>query len=73
LTGKFGVELPRGFWLEVAMEWNWIRDDEGQDMVEYVLLLGFIVLAGAGTYIALGNNVSGLWTTVNARLNSASN
>ncbi|MCC6863172.1 MAG: Flp family type IVb pilin [Bryobacterales bacterium] len=50
---------------------NFLRDDSGQDLVEYALLLAFIGLAGAAFYIGVGQNITGLWTVVNSRLASA--
>jgi Flp pilus assembly pilin Flp len=45
--------------------------DDGQDLIEYTLLLAFIALAGAAVYLGMGQNTSALWTTVNSRLASA--
>ncbi len=50
---------------------DFMRDDSGQDLVEYALLLAFIGLAGAAFYIGVGQNITGLWTVVNSRLASA--
>ena len=47
------------------------RDEQGQDLVEYVLLLAFVCLAGAAAFIGMGNTTKGLWTTVNSRLAAA--
>jgi Flp pilus assembly pilin Flp len=47
------------------------RDDRGQDLVEYSLLLAFVCLAGAAMFIGMGRNVNGLWSIVNSRLASA--
>ncbi len=52
---------------------TWIRGEQGQDLVEYSLLLAFIVLAGAASYVGLGDSVDTLWGIVNNRLTSASN
>ena len=43
---------------------------EGQDLVEYSLMLAFIVLAGAAAVIGMGGSISVLWTVVNNRLAS---
>ena len=51
---------------------SFVKDEAGQDMVEYTLLIGFIALAGAGTYLSIGQNVTTLWTIVNNRLTDAS-
>jgi Flp pilus assembly pilin Flp len=47
------------------------RDERGQDLVEYSLLLAFVCLAGAAMFISMGRNVNGIWTVVNTRLASA--
>lgn len=48
-----------------------VRDERGQDLVEYSLLLAFICLAGAALFIGMGQTTKGLWTTVNSRLAAA--
>ncbi len=42
-----------------------IREDAGQDMVEYALVLGVIAIAGITAIIALGPKVADLWTDAN--------
>ena len=51
---------------------RFINHEDGQDLVEYSLLLAFIALAGVGSYLAVGGNVTTLWTIVNNRLTDAS-
>ena len=51
---------------------HFVGDEDGQDLVEYSLLLAFIALAGVGSYLAIGGNVTTLWTIVNNRLTDAS-
>ena len=48
------------------------RDECGQDVIEYTLLLAFIALAGAALFIGIGETTAGIWGIVNARLDSAS-
>jgi Flp pilus assembly pilin Flp len=48
-----------------------VRGDSGQDLVEYSLLLAFVCLAGAATYIGMAQNVNGIWSIVNSRLAAA--
>ncbi len=43
-------------------------DERGQDMIEYVLLLAAIALAGAGTVIGMGASMTSIWQVVNNRL-----
>jgi len=47
------------------------REDEGQDMVEYALLLGFIVLCAAVVLTNTRTQVSAIWSTINSSLSSA--
>jgi Flp pilus assembly pilin Flp len=42
--------------------------EAGEDLVEYALLLAFIVLVGAAAFIGMGTVTSSLWTIVNSRL-----
>jgi Flp pilus assembly pilin Flp len=48
-----------------------LRDQQGQDLVEYSLLLAFVCLVGAAAFIGMGQTTSGLWLTVNSRLAAA--
>lgn len=48
--------------------WN---EEEGQDLIEYTLLLAFVALASAGLFISAGGNISGIWTSGNAQLATA--
>jgi len=47
------------------------RDQQGQDLVEYSLVLAFVCLSGAALFIGMGQTTSGLWSIVNGRLASA--
>jgi Flp pilus assembly pilin Flp len=53
------------------MEIRFALEDDGQDLIEYSLLLAFIVLVGAAVFIGVGSTTSGLWTIMNGRLASA--
>jgi len=50
---------------------NFLRDEQGQDIVEYTLLLAFVALASAALFISAGGSISGIWTTANSRLSVA--
>jgi pilus assembly protein Flp/PilA len=41
-----------------------VRDDEGQDLIEYALLAGFISLVAVGAITLIGTNVNTLYTSV---------
>jgi Flp pilus assembly pilin Flp len=47
---------------------RFFQADEGQDLVEYTLLLAFVVLATAALFIGSGGAIEGIWNTTNARL-----
>jgi Flp pilus assembly pilin Flp len=47
------------------------QEEEGQDLVEYSLLLAFIALAAIALLSAAGGSVKAIWTTVNSNLTSA--
>lgn len=48
-----------------------IRDEQGQDLIEYTLLLAFVCLATAALFIGSGGSLSGIWTSANSQLASA--
>lgn len=50
---------------------EFIRDEEGQDLIEYSLLIAFVVLASALIFKAAGQGVQGVWTAANSRLATA--
>lgn len=49
---------------------EFFKGERGQDLVEYTLLLAFVMLASAAMYINAGGSVTGIWTTTNDQLNS---
>jgi Flp pilus assembly pilin Flp len=50
---------------------NFLRDEQGQDLIEYTLLLAFVALASAALFIGAGNSVSGIWSAANSQLVAA--
>ena len=50
---------------------NFLNDDQGQDLIEYTLLLAFVALASAAVFIGSGNSISGIWTAANTKLANA--
>jgi Flp pilus assembly pilin Flp len=47
------------------------RDEQGQDLVEYTLLLAFVALASAGLFMSAGGSINKIWVTANSRLTDA--
>ena len=53
------------------MMWNFLRDEQGQDLIEYTLLLAFVALASAALFIGAGGSVSTIWSVASSRLDDA--
>jgi len=47
------------------------HDEQGQDLVEYTLLLAFVCLASAALFINAGASLATIWTDTNAIVNQA--
>jgi len=56
------VSVIRNFW----------NDDQGQDLIEYTLLMAFVALASAALFLGAGGSIKGIWTTSNSNLEAAS-
>jgi Flp pilus assembly pilin Flp len=48
--------------------WN---EDDGQDMVEYSLLLAFIALAAVGLLSTIKASINTIWNSINTTLTTA--
>ena len=48
--------------------WN---EENGQDMVEYTLLLGFVALAGAAVLTGLRDQTFSIWRAISAGFTAA--
>jgi Flp pilus assembly pilin Flp len=44
---------------------NFLRDENGQDLIEYTLILAFVCLASAGLFVSAGGSVSAIWGKAN--------
>lgn len=44
------------------------RDRGAQDLVEYTLLMAFLVLASAALYMNVSQTINALWTAISSRL-----
>ena len=52
---------------------RFINDEQGQDLIEYTLLMAFIALASAAIFIQAGTSISGIWGSANTQLAGAAN
>ncbi|MGA2770061.1 MAG: Flp family type IVb pilin [Bryobacteraceae bacterium] len=50
---------------------NFWTDEQGQDLIEYSLLMAFVALASAALFIGAGSSIKGIWTTTNSQLTQA--
>jgi Flp pilus assembly pilin Flp len=50
-----------GFW----------RDENGQDLIEYTLLMAFVALASAALFTSSGSSVSKVWSSSSSALSRA--
>jgi Flp pilus assembly pilin Flp len=51
---------------------QFVRDEEGQDLVEYTLLLAFVCLASAALFIGAGKSMASIWVDTNVIVDNAS-
>jgi Flp pilus assembly pilin Flp len=54
-----------------TMTRNFIADGQGQDLIEYTLLMAFVALASAALFIGLGRSLQGIWGASNTQLTAA--
>ena len=54
-----------------ALLGRFVRDEEGQDLIEYALLAAFIALAAVLAMTAVGGGINTLFTKVNTDLSNA--
>ena len=50
---------------------NLLNDEQGQDLIEYTLLMAFVALASAALFLGAGGSIKGIWTTTNTQLAAA--
>ena len=50
---------------------NFWKDEQGQDLIEYTLLMAFVALASAALFLGAGGSIKNIWTVSNKDLASA--
>jgi len=48
-----------------------LKDEDGQDLVEYSLLMAFIALGAVAILTTVKGQITALWTAVNTQLTTA--
>lgn len=51
--------------------YRFLRDEAGQDLIEYTLLIAFIALASAVIFTKAGKSVGGIWSSASSVLVTA--
>jgi len=54
-----------------TMIMNFVKDEQGQDLIEYTLLMAFIALASAAIFVNAGNSVNSIWKSASSQLVNA--
>jgi Flp pilus assembly pilin Flp len=72
VIGRFAKTNLRGEELTMTtLLRNLWNDDQGQDLIEYTLLMAFVALASAALFISSGKSISSIWSTTNSSLSTA--
>jgi Flp pilus assembly pilin Flp len=50
---------------------RFVREESGQDMVEYVLILAFVCVGAAAIITTVGQDIRGVWTITSTHLGNA--
>jgi len=50
---------------------NFVKDEQGQDLIEYTLLMAFIALASAAIFVNAGKSISSIWGSASTQLSNA--
>ena len=56
---------------ETDMLSKFTRDEHGQDLIEYTLLLAFVALAAAALFISASSSISTIWSNASSKLSRA--
>jgi len=51
---------------------TFVKDEQGQDLIEYTLLMAFVALASAALFLGAGGSIKGIWAASNTQLAAAS-
>lgn len=74
---KFGIATG----LQAVQHWfmndlfrllgSFLKNEQGQDLIEYTLLMAFVALASAALFVNAGGSISGIWGSANTQLSTA--
>jgi Flp pilus assembly pilin Flp len=55
----------------VAFPKKFLLEESGQDLVEYALLMAFVLLASSALFIGAGGSINSIWHITNNSLSNA--
>jgi len=47
---------------------KFLNEEQGQDLIEYTLLLAFVCIATTALFVSSGGSLSGIWSSTNSQL-----
>ena len=50
---------------------DFMRDELGQDLIEYTLLLAFVALAASALFISAARSISSIWANASSKLSQS--
>jgi Flp pilus assembly pilin Flp len=50
---------------------DFLKREDGQDLIEYTLLIAFVALASAALFLGAGGSIATIWTAANSTLENA--
>jgi Flp pilus assembly pilin Flp len=50
---------------------QFVKDEQGQDLIEYTLLMAFVALASAAIFVSAGKSVNSIWQSASTQLANA--
>lgn len=50
---------------------RFLKEEQGQDLIEYTLLMAFIALASAAVFLNAGGSISSIWSVASTQLANA--
>jgi len=50
---------------------RFLKDEQGQDLIEYTLLMAFVALASASIFVSAGGSINSIWQVGSNTLSNA--
>jgi Flp pilus assembly pilin Flp len=54
-----------------ALVTSFVREEEGQDLIEYTLILAFVALAAVALMNTMSESLTTIWSKISGQLNDA--